>query len=161
MKIIEATLVLIYDADQILLGMKKRGFGAGRWNGFGGKVKKNEKIHEAAQRELKEEIGVSVSHNDRMFFRGRIDFSFENKKEEVQIVYFFSVNTADIVGKPEETSEMRPQWFFYDAIPYHAMWPDDQYWLPLFLKGKDLSGSVILSTDGCNIIQNNIIFEKR
>lgn len=32
------TLLLIQQANKILLGMKKRGFGAGRWNGFGGKV---------------------------------------------------------------------------------------------------------------------------
>ncbi|MEK7607017.1 MAG: DNA mismatch repair protein MutT, partial [Patescibacteria group bacterium] len=32
------TLCFIHQSPRILLGMKKRGFGAGRWNGFGGKV---------------------------------------------------------------------------------------------------------------------------
>jgi hypothetical protein len=32
------TLTIIYQHPRVLLGMKKRGFGAGRWNGFGGKV---------------------------------------------------------------------------------------------------------------------------
>ena len=41
------TLVLIRDSDRILLGLKKRGFGKGRWNGFGGKV---ETILQAAHR---------------------------------------------------------------------------------------------------------------
>ncbi len=36
------TLVYILKDDQILLGMKKRGFGVGKWNGFGGKVKLGE-----------------------------------------------------------------------------------------------------------------------
>jgi 8-oxo-dGTP diphosphatase / 2-hydroxy-dATP diphosphatase len=34
----------------VLLGLKKKGFGKGKWNGFGGKVEKNETILEAAIR---------------------------------------------------------------------------------------------------------------
>jgi len=33
--------------------MKKRGFGQGKWNGFGGKVEPNESIEQAAIREMK------------------------------------------------------------------------------------------------------------
>ena len=35
---------------RILLGLKKRGFGEGWWNGFGGKINHNETIEEAAKR---------------------------------------------------------------------------------------------------------------
>jgi 8-oxo-dGTP diphosphatase / 2-hydroxy-dATP diphosphatase len=35
---------------EILLGMKKRGFGAGKWNGFGGKLEENESNEDAAKR---------------------------------------------------------------------------------------------------------------
>lgn len=35
---------------QILLGYKKRGLGASKWNGFGGKVEINENIVDAAIR---------------------------------------------------------------------------------------------------------------
>ena len=35
------TLVFLRDGSKVLLGMKKRGFGAGKWNGFGGKVNKD------------------------------------------------------------------------------------------------------------------------
>lgn len=44
------TLVLIHQNTRLLLGMKKRGFGVGRWNGFGGKVQPGETILEAAER---------------------------------------------------------------------------------------------------------------
>lgn len=47
------TLVFVNRSQEILLGFKKRGFGAGRWNGFGGKVEKGETIEEAAQRLVK------------------------------------------------------------------------------------------------------------
>lgn len=44
------TLALIQSNGNILLGMKKRGFGVGRWNGFGGKVHSDETVLEAAKR---------------------------------------------------------------------------------------------------------------
>ena len=44
------TSVFIRDSDQVLLGLKKRGFGVGFWNGFGGKVEKGETIEEGARR---------------------------------------------------------------------------------------------------------------
>lgn len=44
------TLVLVVQPGRVLLGMKKRGFGAGKWNGFGGKVEHGETIEQAARR---------------------------------------------------------------------------------------------------------------
>lgn len=44
------TLVLVVQPQRILLGMKKRGFGAGRWNGFGGKLQAGETVEQAARR---------------------------------------------------------------------------------------------------------------
>lgn len=44
------TLVLVLQPQRVLLGMKKRGFGAGRWNGFGGKVQEGETVEDGAKR---------------------------------------------------------------------------------------------------------------
>ena len=44
---------------RVLLGWKKRGFGADLYNGFGGKKEPQETIDEAALRELQEEAGIS------------------------------------------------------------------------------------------------------
>lgn len=46
------TLAFIRRGDQVLLGLKKRGFGEGKWNGFGGKLNANETLMEAAQRSV-------------------------------------------------------------------------------------------------------------
>ena len=46
------TLAFVCRDREILLGFKKRGFGAGRWNGFGGKVENGETIEEGAKRYL-------------------------------------------------------------------------------------------------------------
>jgi len=53
------TLVLVTNGNysRILLGMKKRGLGIGKWNGFGGKLEPGESIEAAAAREL-HEVGV-------------------------------------------------------------------------------------------------------
>ena len=60
------TLCIIHQHPKVLLGMKKRGFGAGRWNGFGGKVKDGESIKEAAKREVVEEVGLKVKELEKM-----------------------------------------------------------------------------------------------
>lgn len=43
---------------RLLLGLKKRGFGQGKWNGFGGKLDEGESPRQAAIREMKEESDV-------------------------------------------------------------------------------------------------------
>lgn len=44
------TLAMVRKTNAILLGLKKRGFGEGKWNGFGGKVEKDETVTEGAVR---------------------------------------------------------------------------------------------------------------
>ena len=45
------TLLFVQKEGKVLLGMKKRGFGKDRWNGFGGKVHiEEETIEEGAIR---------------------------------------------------------------------------------------------------------------
>ena len=56
------TLLFLFDCgnNRILLAMKKRGFGAGKFNGVGGKVVNGESIEEATVREAREEISVLI-----------------------------------------------------------------------------------------------------
>jgi len=129
------TLCIIYKDSRILLGMKKRGFGQGRWNGFGGKVFPEESIEEAAKRELKEEIGISVQNVGK---KGILSFEFEGNPEVLE-VHIFSL--SDLKDKPIETEEMKPKWFRLNEIPYEKMWPDDKFWLPILLNGKKFTGS--------------------
>ena len=44
------SLIMVRKETEILLGFKKRGFGIGKWNGFGGKLEPNENIYECALR---------------------------------------------------------------------------------------------------------------
>ncbi len=118
--------------------MKKRGFGAGKWNGFGGKVSDAETIEGAAKREMQEEAGIEVRDLDKV---GIIDFEFKGNPEISQVHIFKSDNFS---GEPTESEEMKPQWFHVDEIPFDKMWPDDKYWIPLFLNGKKFKGRFLL-----------------
>ncbi|MDD3292504.1 MAG: 8-oxo-dGTP diphosphatase [Candidatus Pacebacteria bacterium] len=143
------TLCLIVDENKILLGMKKRGFGEGRWNGFGGKVEEGESIEEAAKREVLEEVGINVKDLNK---KGVIDFEFLNDNSLLEVHIF---KACDYSGSPVETEEMKPQWFDILDIPFSEMWPDDLYWLPLFLKNKNFKGKFIFE-DKNKIISHDL-----
>lgn len=128
------TLCLFHKHPLLLLGMKKRGFGAGRWNGFGGKLMPGETIEQAAIREMREETGAEIKRMEKV---GRIDFEFAGNPE-ILVVHIFGVQ--ELSGEPQESEEMRPQWFHADKLPFSEMWPDDVFWMPLFLGGKKFKG---------------------
>jgi len=133
------SLILIEKEDKILLAKKKRGFGEGKWNGFGGKVEYGETVEESAIRELREESGIIA---DPQHLQKRCEYDFEFLDEpglDIFNVHVFCLNTYK--GEPRETEEMLPAWFLKDKIPYDEMWDDDKYWLPKFLEGKKLKGA--------------------
>lgn len=61
-------------------------------------------------------------------------------KEPVMHMHMHIYETWDFDGTPEETEEMRPQWFLEEAVPLSDMWPDDKYWLPLLFASKPFTG---------------------
>jgi len=91
------TLALIRNDDNILLGMKKRGFGVGRWNGFGGKVNSDETILEAAKRELLEESGLITNELQEA---GILKFEFVGEPEIMEVHVF---TTIEYEGTPAES----------------------------------------------------------
>ena len=147
------TLVIIHDNDKILLGMKKRGFGSGLWNGFGGKIEAGETLEQAAHRELQEEAGIKATN---LKSRGQILFTFADGNEDMQVNIFSSDSYE---GEPMETEEMLPQWFARHEIPYHNMWADDPHWLPIVLAGKNVRGQVDFQSATDQVIINNAIRE--
>lgn len=119
--------------------MKKRGFGAGRWNGFGGKVEIDESVEDAAQRELAEESGLEVKKMTKV---GILEFSFIHESDTLEVHVF---NVSEFAGSIRETEEMKPVWFMVDEIPFGQMWPDDKYWFPLFLRGRKFRGKFLFA----------------
>jgi 8-oxo-dGTP pyrophosphatase MutT (NUDIX family) len=130
--ITDVTNMLFIDGDKILLGYKKRGFGQGKYNGFGGKPLNNETIKDAAIREAMEESGLIVTECNKV---GVIDFG------ESYLLSMHVYVATKWSGEPKETDEMQPEWFPLSDIPYDNMWKDDKYWLPLVLQGKKIKAT--------------------
>ncbi len=145
---IKTTLCLLLRRDEICLALKKRGFGAGRWNGMGGKVAGGETIRQAAVRELREEVGVAAE-SKHLIPIGRLKFFFNQKPNWAQEMHIYFLRRWR--GEPQETEEMQPRWFPIGAIPFDQMWIDDQHWLPRALRGKKIEGKFYFSNDGTAI----------
>lgn len=129
---LETTLCLLKNKNEILLAMKKRGFGEGKYNGVGGKIERDETPEQAMIRETEEEINVTPIKYEKV---GLIEFD-EFYKENKQNLVFHLYMVYEWNGIPIESEEMKPKWFDINNIPYEKMFPDDKYWLPLILEGK-------------------------
>lgn len=130
------TLVLPITDSAVLLAVKKRGFGAGRWNGLGGKVRSGESIEKAAVRELREEVGV-MADSASLEPAGVLDFTFERTGTAWRMHIF---RLRQWKGEPHESEEMRPAWHPLTAVPFDEMWPADRHWMPAVLVGCAVEG---------------------
>jgi 8-oxo-dGTP diphosphatase len=143
----DATLCLLVRGNppqEILLGMKKAGFGANKYNGFGGKVEGEETIAIAAIREMEEETGVRVRLEDLRRV-GHLTFLFPEKPEWEQVVHVYLAREWE--GEPAESAEMVPTWVAVGDIPYERMWDDDAYWLPRVLAGERVRATFTYNAD--------------
>lgn len=136
------TLALFVREGEILLGMKKRGFGAGKWNGIGGKVSSEETVEAAMAREVEEEIGVVPIEFDHVADLYFYDPSDESGNWNVHVYL-----VTDWIGDIVESEEIKPLWIAKANIPYSEMWDDDKFWLPKVLEGKKIEGHFLFSPD--------------
>lgn len=123
---IRATLLFVWRNDQLLLIRKKRGLGAGKINGPGGKIDPGESPLEAAERELHEELGVRACGTVE---RGELSFQFVDGLR----LHVWVFTAPDCIGEAVETDEAVPLWTSVDALPYDEMWADDRVWIPEML----------------------------
>lgn len=135
-----ATLVFVIQDGRILLIRKKRGLGAGKINGPGGRLESGETPEACATRELHEELGVTAGPLVRA---GDHRFQFVDGYSIFVHVY----RTSAFAGEPIETDEAIPMWFAVEAIPFDEMWEDDRYWLPHLLDGRPFSGYWLFDGD--------------
>jgi 8-oxo-dGTP diphosphatase len=135
-----ATLLFVIRAEQVLCIRKKRGLGAGKINGPGGKIDPGESAEQAAIREVREELGITPIDVQA---RGIIDFQFVDGY--TIRVYLFTAPDYD--GEPEETAEAVPLWVSAEDMPYDEMWADDRLWMPLLFAGQTVGGRALFDGD--------------
>ncbi len=135
-----ATLLFVIDGDRILLIRKKRGLGAGKINGPGGRIEPGESPKQCALRELHEEVGV---HALSPVACGEHHFQFTDGYS--LHVYVFA--SRSFRGEPIETDEAVPLWVSCEEIPYDEMWEDDRLWLPHMLAGRPFVGWYLFDGD--------------
>ena len=136
----DATLLYVVRDSQILLIDKKRGLGAGKLNGPGGKVDPGETELEAAIREFEEELGATPIAPTKL---GEVAFEVVDDASIRIHVY----RADDLAGEPRETDEAIPLWVPVDEIPYDRMWADDRYWLPLLLERRTFQVRTLFEGD--------------
>jgi 8-oxo-dGTP diphosphatase len=137
---IRATILFVVRDGEILLIRKKRGIGAGKINGPGGKIDPGETPRACAVRETEEELGVTPTGVCEL---GELRFQFTDGLSILGYVFVAS----GCQGQAKETSEAAPLWTPIDAIPYDEMWEDDRYWLPCLLEGRRFSGRMLFDGD--------------
>jgi 8-oxo-dGTP diphosphatase len=134
------TLVFVVRGGEVLLMRKKRGLGAGKINGPGGKLDPGETPLAGAIRETREEVCVAPRE---LVWAGRGRFQFVDGAA-IDVHVF---RASGVEGTPAPTPEADPFWAPLDAIPYAEMWEDDALWLPHLLAGRRFSGRFLFDGD--------------
>lgn len=135
-----ATLLFIVQGEQVLLIRKKRGLGAGKINGPGGKIDPGETPEQCIVREVQEELKITALDPVPC---GEVKFQFTDNYS----VHVYVFVATQFEGTPTETDEADPLWFHKLDIPYQEMWADDVIWLPKVLAGKTVRGKFIFHND--------------
>jgi 8-oxo-dGTP diphosphatase len=137
---VACTLVFVVQGGDVLLIRKRRGLGAGKVNGPGGKVDPGETALESAIRETREEVCITPR---ALAWAGRNRFQFVDGSAIDAMV--FRASAYD--GMPAATPEADPFWSALARIPYGEMWEDDALWLPHLLAGREFSGRFLFDGD--------------
>lgn len=134
------TLVFVVRDGEVLLIRKKRGLGAGKINGPGGKIDPGESALACAVREVEEEIRVTPLGVVEL---GELRFQFVDGYS----IHVWAFRADDCRGEARETAEARPLWVPVEEIPYKEMWQDDYLWLPHLLAARRFRGRFLFRDD--------------
>jgi len=148
---VHGTMCYIIREDKALLIRKRQGFGSGKLNAPGGKLKESETPEDCAVREIFEETGLMVNDLKR---HGVLNFYFGKKSAPDWVVYVFS--STSFSGEPKASTEGPLEWIELDELPYDEMWEDDRHWVPLLIKGETFSGDFYFDETGDKLLNHSL-----
>lgn len=146
--VILATLCHIINRNRLLLKRAARGISKGRWNAPGGKLTGNETPLHSAKREVLEETGLKVNF---AFYHGTLEYYMWGKHTLHTRAYLFS--TQRFQGRYRSTVEGQLKWFNQDELPFHLMWSDDKYWIPLMLIGSKFDAKFYFDNNNSKVVR--------
>ena len=147
---IRATLLFIFRGEEVLLIRKKRGLGAGKINGPGGKIDPGETPEQCAVREVEEELGVRALEVTEA---GLLRFQFADGLGLLCHVF----RAEGLAGTPVETEEAVPLWTALGAMPFDEMWADDRLWWHHLVAGRQFEGN--FEFDGDRMLAGEVLPE--
>ncbi len=134
-----ATLLFVVRDGEILLIRKKRGLGAGKINGPGGRLEPGETPLDCAIRETQEELGVTPTG---LALAGELRFQFSDGYSLHGHVF----RADDCEGEAVESDEAIPLWTPVDAVPFDEMWEDDALWFPHLFARRHFAGRMLFDS---------------
>ncbi len=147
------TLVIVYRDDEVLLGLKRksekgRGFGKGKWNGYGGGREDCDlSLENCVRRETRDEAGIELGELREIGF---MHYTFDTNEEDHEVHIY---TTDSFKGELVDSCEMYMHtWFGKDKLPYDeengkngcVMWDNDVHWMPYLLRGEKFKGRVFM-----------------
>jgi len=151
-----ATLGIILQDDQILLGEKKKGeIGTGVLCGPGGKLDPGETLEECLVRETREELAIELDPESLelvayiIFHKGRTRFSLINRildffgfRSSVPDFGVYTYRTRIRLGELIETADMIPGLYSCKDLPLERIYEADRHWLPKVIRGERFHANV-------------------
>lgn len=138
--------------DEVLVGRKLTGLGAGRAVGPGGKLAQGESPSEAVVREVREETGIELDVSS-LEARGVLQYSFPTKPEWSQRSFVFVCRS--FTGEGAASDELLPEWWPVAAPPLDRMWDDARFWLPDVLAGGTVHASFEFGPDLSTVVASD------
>lgn len=102
----------------------------GKWIGIGGKLEENESIEECLLREVKEEVGITLTNYT---YRGVVHFISDTWENEEMYLYTASEYDGDIA---KECSEGTLRWISKEEIYSLPLWEGDKIFLDALVKNN-------------------------
>lgn len=105
----------------------------GKWNGLGGKLEAGETPEECSIREVKEESGYTVMHQN---LKGMITFPLFDGRDDW---YVFVFEIDEFEGDMIDSAEGELAWIDNDKLLQLNLWAGDRIFLPWLGEGKFFS----------------------